>query len=1240
MNKILQLHLEEYITVYPQGICTAMQEVRKHLYQQGLSVWRTKPAEGGIVNEMDEYLCRLLWGQLQSIGFFKDKNPVPSSLKKQIGWCDLYDRWLEESIAILTRNNYLAGDGQTYSVTGTAAMDIAAVWKEWDCRKVAWLKDPNLKEQVVLVEASLRALPEILTGKRSATDVIFPNSSMRLVEGIYKNNPVADYFNGVLADTVIAYIEERLKQDPKVQIRMLEIGAGTGGTSAVILQKLLPYQQHIQEYCYTDISRAFLLHAEREYGPQNPYLTYKIFDVEAPIAGQGICAGGYDIAIATNVLHATPNISQTLRNAKAVLKKNGIILLNEISNNMLFTHLTFGLLEGWWLYEDPEVRIPGCPGLYPETWQELLENEGYCGMFFPVLEAHTMGQQIIIAESDGVVRQKQPLKRKEQSVKQKSVSQNLKDLDPVVVQDNDLTPIRGGTGVNAQLSEDYVRTIIIEKLSESLKVTIDLIDVDESFADYGVDSITGVHLAQIISQILEIELETTSLFNYSSVNQLTAYILAQYKDVIVAAVSSDVSPQESGSDIYADNRKKQSIIELATSPERSVWIKRRRPRFSQAKGSSALKSSIDNEPIAIIGVSGIFPMASDINEFWQNIMEGKDCITTIPEKRWDWREYYGDPKHEARSNVKWGGFINGVAEFDPLFFGISPQEAEFMDPQQRLFLENCWHCFEDAGLSPSALSGSRCGVFAGCGTSIYRELLGNKGLNAEGLLGNASAILAARISYFLNLKGPSLAIDTGCSSALVAIVEACNGLRLQTFDLALAGGVSVLGASTYITSSDGEMLSSDGRCFTFDKRANGFVPGEGAGVVLLKRLSDATRDQDPIYGVIRGWGTNQDGKTNGITAPSMNSQVLLQKEVYERFEINPETISLIETHGAATALGDPIEVEALTQSFQHFTDKKSYCALGTVKSNIGHLLAAAGAAGVIKVLLALRHQMLPPTIHYETLNRHISLHNSPFYINNRLRSWEVPVGMVRRAAVNSFGFSGTNAHIVIEEYLLETTPYKEVAEIHPGKPLIFTLSAQSQEQLKIYAEHIKNFIESQAEFSLTSMAYTLQIGRMAMDYRLAFLADSREELLNTLKSFVGGTSVKGAFSWLVGKSKGGVRTLEIDEDVQALLPSWIEKGKLKKVAESWVNGMEIDWDKLYGDTKPYRINLPTYPFAKECYWIPERKQQITATCFTPQYQDADQDQFFDQLLNDVIENTISIDEAVWQGKKRLEVRGE
>jgi NADPH:quinone reductase-like Zn-dependent oxidoreductase/acyl carrier protein/ubiquinone/menaquinone biosynthesis C-methylase UbiE len=375
---------------------------------------------------------------------------------------------------------------------------------------------------------------------------------MELVEGIYKNNPIADYFNEILAETAAAYTRERLKKDPSAGMRILEIGAGTGGTSAIVFSKFQPYRDQIQEYCYTDISKAFLMHAGKEYGQKNPYLTYKIFNVEKPIAGQGISAGGYDLVIAANVLHATKNIRHTLRNAKAALKDNGLILLNEISSNTLFTHLTFGLLEGWWLYEDPALRIPGCPGLSPKTWQSVLESEGFRRVFFPAQDAHDLGQQVIAAESDGVVRQKQHLKTVIQTrlpvaagkkINSKPVNHEAEphpETMKIATESSSLNH-SPGSDVTDRMVEDHVKTIIRESLAGVLQIEEGLIHDDQSFSEFGVDSIIAVNLVNLISRECNITLPTTVLFDYQNVDQLMRHIIQEHKAALISSLQENVS---------------------------------------------------------------------------------------------------------------------------------------------------------------------------------------------------------------------------------------------------------------------------------------------------------------------------------------------------------------------------------------------------------------------------------------------------------------------------------------------------------------------------------------------------------------------------------------------------------------------------------------------------------------------------------------------------------------------------
>ncbi len=762
-----------------------------------------------------------------------------------------------------------------------------------------------------------------------------------------------------------------------------------------------------------------------------------------------------------------------------------------------------------------------------------------------------------------------------------------------------LSDKRLSTPVSVSISATALQQELRVSLANALYIEPQEVAVDESFMDMGLDSILGVEWVRVLNNCYGTSIPVTRVYDHPTIMALADFLTTELPQSGPRSTEDDKTSGHFDSAQYDDSAQcdkaggtSNTVQELSarvasppvTLSEVEVPIRSGIP----FKSITFPSPNDEQAAIAIIGISGQFPRSKNVTAFWDNIAHGRDCISEIPSTRWSIKRYYDpDPAVPGKTYSKWMGVLEGADCFDPLFFNISPAEAEVIDPQQRLFLEHAWRSLEDAGVSPASISGSQTGVFAGCGTGDYGRFLQEQEFTAQGLLGGSSAILSARIAYVLNLQGPCLAIDTACSSSLVAIAEACQSLHMQTSDMAFAGGVCVLtGPALHLMTSSAGMLSKDGRCFTFDARANGFVPGEGVGVLVLKRLADAVQDLDHIYGVIRGWGINQDGKTNGITAPSVQSQIRVERGVYQRFGVHPESISLVEAHGTGTSLGDPIEVEALTTAFRAFTQKQRYCALGSVKSNIGHLLTAAGVAGVIKVLLALQHSKLPPTIHVETLNEHIVLDGSPFYVNTELRPWDSPSDIPRRAAVSSFGFSGTNAHLVIEEYRYpELRSNSNQQSTINNQQFFFVLSAKTPEQLKIYAAIMKDYVESNKDLHLADITYTLQVGRQAMDYRLAYVTNSKEALLNALEEFIDNTSPAGLLTAQVKKDQDGANVFEAGEDADSLLHTWIRKRKWTKIATLWVNGLNIDWNMLYGTTKPRRISLPTYPFARERYWI-------------------------------------------------------
>ncbi|WP_373855388.1 SDR family NAD(P)-dependent oxidoreductase, partial [Desulfocucumis palustris] len=1007
------MNTEELISVYPENLSPGIQSIRNRIPEQDKQIVKSEMIR--YTTEVDNFLCRLLLGQLQSMGLFTERNPVIADFKTKAGLREIYSRWLEESILVLTRNNYLQCDGVSCALIDKTPIDIDAVWNEWELKKRQWPENPGTGARVALVEAAMRALPEILTGKVLAIDIMFPNSSMELAEGIYKHNPVADYSNEILVNTVVAYIQERLKQDSSAAIRILEVGTGTGGTGAMVFQKLKPYRHNIQEYCYTDISKELLIHAEKEYGPQNPYLTYQLFNVEAPIAEQGIRAGGYDIVIAANVLYITKNIRQTLRNIKAALKKNGLILLNAMTGNALFNHLTFGLLDAWWLYDAPELRIPGCPGLSPETWQAVLESEGLRRVFFPVREAYELGGQIIVAESDGIVRQKQQLKPVLTPVRNK-VKTN--------VAPNELPPERQPGGHTQDLLREKSTAYLKKLVGVTLKIPSHSIDSAAPLEKYGIDSISVVHMTNNLRKVLK-NISTTLFFEYQTIDALVEHFMKTQKDSLTALVGF-------GEQELHERISNGDEILVKTSPPGSRLAFRKSGRFLQfhqpeIKGPASQPPGIQD--IAIIGLSGRYPGANDVDEFWNNLREGRNCITEIPKNRWDWKEYFDQDKGKRGSiYTKWGGFIKDIDKFDPLFFHISPAEAEQMDPQERLFLEVVYASIEDTGYTPANLCESRkVGVFVGV-------------MNGNYPTGTSYWSIANRISYLLNFQGPSMAVDTACSSSLTAIHLALESLYSGMSECSIAGGVNlIVDPVHYLRLAAATMLSSGDQCKSFGAQADGFVDGEGVGAIILKPLQKAMADGDHIYGIIKGSMLNAGGKTNGYMVPNPNAQFQLIAEALQRAGVHPRTISYLEAHGTGTSLGDPIEVAGLTRAFEQNTKDKQFCAIGSVKSNIGHCESAAGIAGVTKVLLQLKHRQLVPSLNSSVPNPNIDFGSTPFVVQQELVEWKRPVAEIngesreypRIAGISSFGAGGANAHVIIEEYIPGEQQPPSVA-ISPG----------------------------------------------------------------------------------------------------------------------------------------------------------------------------------------------------------------
>jgi acyl transferase domain-containing protein len=526
-----------------------------------------------------------------------------------------------------------------------------------------------------------------------------------------------------------------------------------------------------------------------------------------------------------------------------------------------------------------------------------------------------------------------------------------------------------------------------------------------------------------------------------------------------------------------------------------------------------------NEPIAIIGMGCRFPGGANSPEaFWELLSRGKEVIVPVPSQRWDAEAYYDEnPDLPNKTYARYGGFIDAVDQFDAQFFGMTPREAIALDPQQRLLLEVSWEALENAGIAPQKLTGTQTGVFVGIGLDDYAKLQIKQQIAIDAYTGsgNAFCFASGRLSYFLGLQGPSLAIDTACSTSLVTVHLACQSLRNRESNLALAGGVSLmLSPEVTLYLSKTRALSPDGRCKTFDKDANGYVRGEGCGMVVLKRFSDAISDGDNILGVIRGSAVNQDGPSSGLTVPNGSAQMAVIRQALENAKVKPEQISYLEAHGTGTALGDPIEVRGINNILCKDRSTDNPLMVGSVKTNIGHLEIAAGMASLLKVILSLKNQEIPPHLHFKELNPDLADAATSLKIPTSSLPWQ-RTEEPRRAGISAFGLSGTNAHIIIEEPpQLSFNPSEVDRPAH-----LLTLSAKSDDALDDLAQKWVSYLEKNPQLNLADLAFSANTGRGQFNHRLAILAKSTLEAKDSLTAFTQKQPCLNVFSQTVEKSR-------------------------------------------------------------------------------------------------------------------------
>ncbi|WP_432194923.1 SDR family NAD(P)-dependent oxidoreductase [Streptomyces sp. bgisy027] len=706
-------------------------------------------------------------------------------------------------------------------------------------------------------------------------------------------------------------------------------------------------------------------------------------------------------------------------------------------------------------------------------------------------------------------------------------------------------------GPAAEPDTTGVRTLVVERIAEVAGTTPDRIDAATELGAYGFNSVLLTTLANRLNDTFDAALTPVTFYEFTTADAIATHLVERH-----GAGPRTVPAAGSAPEAVAEQAEAQTSTPLVE------------PAVDVVPQPTRARAHADDDPVAVVGLAGRFPGAPDAETFWRNLLAGRDLVTEVPAERWNWRAYDGDPRREpGTTDCRAGGFLDSVTAFDAAHFSLSPREASLMDPQQRLFLETCWHALEDAGYDPKSFAGTRTGVFAGATLHDYLEVLREHDTDVAGhtVTGNVHAIVANRVSYLLDLRGPSETVDTACSSSLVALHRALAALRAGECEAALVGGVNVVMTPTwYVSLSRGGMLSPGGRCHTFDSRADGYVRAEGVGAVLLKPLSRALADGDSVRAVIRGSAVGHGGRAHSLTAPTPRGQADTIVAALGDAGVSPGSVGYVETHGTGTKLGDPIEIQGLKQAFERAADGAELPAgstvLGALKASVGHLESAAGIAGLISAVHALRDRALPPVTGLGELNPYLELQGSPFRVLRAPQPWVSNGGTPLRAGVSSFGFGGVNAHVIVEE---PPRPAERAAEA--SGPQVVVLSARTRERLRAYAARLLDFAAG-CDVRLDDLAWTSQAGRTPRAERLAVVASSLPELRERLEAYLGDTGEAGTPGVHLG---GPHRETAAGAAVHPTDPA--------DAAARWTAGEAVDWQALH-DAPRRRVPFPGCPF--------------------------------------------------------------
>ncbi|CAN7768775.1 amino acid adenylation domain-containing protein [Rhizobium leguminosarum] len=737
----------------------------------------------------------------------------------------------------------------------------------------------------------------------------------------------------------------------------------------------------------------------------------------------------------------------------------------------------------------------------------------------------------------------------------------LRELSDIVIVQ------RGQEQIHAKML-DYVSRL----LADTTEIPLSRIDADAPLDTFGLNSAIVVKLSERLETVFN-PIAKTLFFEHRTLRDLVVYLIEHHANAVSGLIGIGVK--------LDPPRQKDSRQIESRQTERA-------PRQMADRESE----------IAIIGLGCRYPDAWTCDQFWANLKSGVDSVTEIPAERWDHSEYFDPEKGKpGMSYSKWGGFIDEVDRFDPLFFNISPHEADIMDPRERLFLENVWKLLEGAGHTRA---------------SLHQRYRGQIGVYV-GASGGDIATIANRTSYYFGLEGPSIAIDTMCSSSAMAIHLACRALLHGECELAIAGGVNLaVHPRKYVDLSQLQMIGSHPNSRSFGD-GDGFLPAEGVGTVLLKPLAKAVQDGDAIHAVIKATATKHSGRSNGYSVPNLNLQAEVAEESLRQAGIDPRTLSYVEAAANGSALGDPIEVAALTKVLNKAGAGKQSCALGSVKSNLGHPEAASGVAQLTKVVLQLQHQQLAPSIKAEPLNPNLRLDETPFALQTELADWHRPILEIdgklqevpRRALIDSYGAGGTYVSLVVEEYARAQAAIAERPDKHDA-PQLCIFSARNADRLQALVGQMLLYVEQQKELELSDLAYTLQVAREAMEIRLALVVRNQKELVEGLTAYLAASKGKDVsppltlFTGDIHDSPLQFRQFLQGELGNSIVQTLVTTRDLEKLAIYWIQGGSVPWPDLHDPENVRKIALPTYPFARQKFKVLGRALDGHATTHSAQ----------------------------------------